>query len=150
MVDEALDAGGECGREEHGLALARDVGENVGDLFVETHRQHLVSLVEHEVADGAEVQGARAQVVEDAAGGAGDDLTAGAQCVDLRAHGSAAVDGYGAHAAGLAVWVWDQGATPGKQLYQTLVTLGVDGILASSPSDLLTVLKADHKEWSGA
>jgi glycerophosphoryl diester phosphodiesterase len=55
-----------------------------------------------------------------------------------------------AHAAGIAVWVWDQGGTPGKPLYQTLVRLGVDGILASQPSDLLAVLSADHKEWSGS
>jgi glycerophosphoryl diester phosphodiesterase len=55
-----------------------------------------------------------------------------------------------AHAAGLAVWVWDQGAPPGPALYRTLVGLGVDGILASSPSDLLAVLAADHKEWSGS
>ncbi|MGH3745313.1 MAG: glycerophosphodiester phosphodiesterase family protein [Mycobacteriales bacterium] len=54
-----------------------------------------------------------------------------------------------AHAAGLAVWVWDEGATPGKALYQTLVGLGVDGILASRPSDLLDVLHAGHDEWSG-
>lgn len=54
-----------------------------------------------------------------------------------------------AHAAGLAVWVWDQGAPPGRQLYQSLVELGVDGILASSPSDLLSVLSAEHKEWPG-
>lgn len=55
-----------------------------------------------------------------------------------------------AHAAGLAVWVWDQGATPGKALYQTLINLGVDGILASVPSDLLSVLHTDGNEWSGA
>jgi glycerophosphoryl diester phosphodiesterase len=55
-----------------------------------------------------------------------------------------------AHAAGLAVWVWDQGDTPGKALYQTLVGLNVDGILASKPSDLLAVLAADGKEWSGS
>jgi glycerophosphoryl diester phosphodiesterase len=54
-----------------------------------------------------------------------------------------------AHAARLAVWVWDQGAPPGRELYQTLVGLGVDGILASKPSDLLAVLHADHKEWAG-
>lgn len=54
-----------------------------------------------------------------------------------------------AHEAGLAVWVWDQGETPGKAFYQTLVGLGVDGILASRPSDLLDVLHADHAEWSG-
>jgi glycerophosphoryl diester phosphodiesterase len=54
-----------------------------------------------------------------------------------------------AHAAGLAVWVWDQGATPGKALYRSLIALGVDGILASKPSDLLAVLHADGKEWSG-
>ena len=55
-----------------------------------------------------------------------------------------------AHTAGLAVWVWDQGATPGTQLYQTLVGLGVDGILASKPSELLAVLTAAGKEWSGS
>jgi glycerophosphoryl diester phosphodiesterase len=54
-----------------------------------------------------------------------------------------------AHAARLAVWVWDQGAPPGRELYETLVKLGVDGILASRPSDLLAVLHADHKEWAG-
>jgi glycerophosphoryl diester phosphodiesterase len=54
-----------------------------------------------------------------------------------------------AHAAGLAVWVWDEGAPPGRALYQRLVGLGVDGILASAPSDLLTVLHADHNEWAG-
>ena len=54
-----------------------------------------------------------------------------------------------AHADGLAVWVWDGGASPGEPLYQTLVGLGVDGILASRPSDLLEVLHTDHEEWSG-
>ena len=55
-----------------------------------------------------------------------------------------------AHAAGLAVWVWDQGGIPGKPLYQVLERLGVDGILASEPADLLSVLTANRKEWSGS
>ena len=55
-----------------------------------------------------------------------------------------------AHAAGVAVWVWDQGATPGTALYRTLVGLDVDGVLASKPSDLLAVLSADGKQWSGS
>ncbi len=55
-----------------------------------------------------------------------------------------------AHAAGLALWVWDQGATPGTALYRTLVGLGVDGVLASKPSDLLALLQATGKQWSGS
>ena len=54
-----------------------------------------------------------------------------------------------AHAAGLAVWVWDEGAPPGPALYRTLVDLGVDGILASRPTDLLDVLRTEQAEWSG-
>ena len=54
-----------------------------------------------------------------------------------------------AHAGGLAVWVWDEGAPPGPALYRTLVELGVDGILAARPSDLLDVLRTEQAEWPG-
>jgi len=54
-----------------------------------------------------------------------------------------------AHAQGLAVWVWDQGGTPGADFYQQLVGAGVDGILASEPTTLLSVLQGDGVEWNG-
>jgi len=54
-----------------------------------------------------------------------------------------------AHEQGLAVWVWDQGGTPGTDLYRSLTAIGPDGILASRPSDLLSVLHDLHAEWSG-
>jgi glycerophosphoryl diester phosphodiesterase len=54
-----------------------------------------------------------------------------------------------AHAQGLAVWVWDEGGTPGAAFYQQLAGLGVDGILASQPTTLLSVLQGEGLEWNG-
>jgi glycerophosphoryl diester phosphodiesterase len=54
-----------------------------------------------------------------------------------------------AHAEGLAVWVWDEGGTPGAAFYQQLAGLGVDGILASQPLTLLSVLQGEGLEWNG-
>ena len=52
-----------------------------------------------------------------------------------------------AHAQGLAVWVWDEGGTPGTDLYKLLAAIGPDGILASRPSELLSVLHQTNSEW---
>ncbi len=54
-----------------------------------------------------------------------------------------------AHQQGVAVWVWDEGGTPGPALYARLATLGVDGILAGLPSDLLSVLHQLARRWDG-
>lgn len=54
-----------------------------------------------------------------------------------------------AHEAGLAVWVWDQGGTPGQAFYEELAKIGPDGILASKPADLLAVLKRMGLLWDG-
>lgn len=54
-----------------------------------------------------------------------------------------------AHEQGLAVWVWDQGGTPGQPFYAQLAKTGVDGILAARPTDLLTVLHDLGLEWDG-
>lgn len=54
-----------------------------------------------------------------------------------------------AHEAGLAVWVWDQGGTPGQPFYEELAKIGPDGILASRPSDLLAVLNRLGLLWDG-
>jgi glycerophosphoryl diester phosphodiesterase len=56
-----------------------------------------------------------------------------------------------AHAAGLAVWVWDQGCTsgPGTACYEELAKIGPDGILASRPTDLLAVLNRLGLLWDG-
>ncbi len=52
-----------------------------------------------------------------------------------------------AHEQGLAVWVWDEGGTPGRSLYEELARLRPDGILAARPSDLLAVLQRLRLEW---
>jgi glycerophosphoryl diester phosphodiesterase len=54
-----------------------------------------------------------------------------------------------AHQEGLAVWVWDEGGTPGAALYRELVALHPDGILGAKPGDLLHVLRATGTLWNG-
>ena len=82
------------GRGEQGhLLLLRGGLEDLVDLFGEAHAQHLVGLVQHDVLEVGEVQRALVDVVDDAAGGADDDLGAAAQAGQLRAVGGAAVHG---------------------------------------------------------
>lgn len=54
-----------------------------------------------------------------------------------------------AHRQGVAVWVWDEGGTPGAPLYTELAGLGVDGILAGLPSELMAVLHRLGLAWEG-
>ncbi|MEZ4241332.1 MAG: hypothetical protein R3F59_35280 [Myxococcota bacterium] len=81
------------GREQGDLAGGRRRREHALDLVEEAHAQHLVGLVEDEDLKRRQVERAPVEVVEDAAGGAHDDGGAGAQRVELRAVGRAAVDG---------------------------------------------------------
>ena len=64
------------------------------DVVDEAHVEHAVGLVEHEDLDAAQVDGALADVVEQAAGRGDDDLGAAAQGADLAVHAHAAEDGH--------------------------------------------------------
>src|SRR5208337_869748 len=61
-------------------------------VFDEAHVEHLVGLVEDEELDARDVEGAAAQVVEDASGRAYDHVHAGPEAPQLLAHRGAAVD----------------------------------------------------------
>ena len=66
----------------------------------EAHPQHLVGLVQDEVAHVVELERALVNEVDDAAGSADDDLGAALERADLGAVGGAAVDGHHLQSAG--------------------------------------------------
>ena len=92
LLGDAADAVGHRRGEQGDLLVVRGVLEDALDVLLEAHVQHLVGLVEHQVAQVGDVQRALLQVVDDAARGAHDDLGAAAQAGELDAVGLAAVD----------------------------------------------------------
>ena len=89
---EALNPFGHRRREEQRLPLGRRLLQDVLDVLLKAHREHLVALVEDRAADPVEPQRPAPQVIEHAPGRAADDLAAGVQLLDLPAHRRAAVD----------------------------------------------------------
>ena len=81
------------------LPALRAAAENFFDVGAEADVEHAVGFVEHDELELVELQRAAAEVVEDAAGRADDDVGALLQPVDLRAERLAAVDGRGANLA---------------------------------------------------
>ena len=90
---QAADLVRERGREQQVLAPGRQQRDDLADVADEAHVEHPVGLVEDEDLDRREVDGALADVVEQAAGRRDDDLGAGAERADLRIEADAAVDG---------------------------------------------------------
>lgn len=76
LLRDLEDLAGHGGRDEHDLALGREHAEDVVDLLAEPAREHLVRLVEDKALDVAGEELALANHVEDAAGGARDDVHA--------------------------------------------------------------------------
>jgi hypothetical protein len=83
----------ERGREHQVLALRRQQLDDPADVADEAHVQHAVGLVQDEDLHVAEIDGALAGVVEQAAGRRDDDLRAGLEGADLGVEPDAAVDG---------------------------------------------------------
>ncbi len=89
---EPLDPFGDRRREQQRLPLGRGLLQDLLDVLLETHGEHLVALVEDGAADAVEAQRSAPQVIEHAARRPADDLAAGVQLLDLPAHRRAAVD----------------------------------------------------------
>ena len=92
LSDLADRVGHGCGEERNLLAVG-GAFEDLFHVFGEAHAQHFVCLVQYQVLQVGQVQGALLQVVNHAAGGADDDLRTAAQTGQLRAVGGATVDG---------------------------------------------------------
>ena len=99
LLRHAADRGGHRRREQRDLLGVGGVGEDRLDVLGEAHLQHLVGLVEHEVLELGQVEGALVEVVHDAAGRADDDVHAAAQRRQLHAVALSAVDRQHVHAA---------------------------------------------------
>mmetsp|Transcript_8526 Transcript_8526/g.38746 ORF Transcript_8526/g.38746 Transcript_8526/m.38746 type:complete len:378 (+) Transcript_8526:372-1505(+) len=83
-------------REEESLPLLRDLLHDALDVLLEPDGEHLVSLVEDAVLDVAKVEGAALDEVDEAAGGADDDVHPAAERALLAGDGDASVDAEGA------------------------------------------------------
>ena len=99
LLRHPADRGGHGRGEERDLLGVGGVREDGLDILGEAHLEHLVGLVEHEVLQLGEVEGALVEVVHDPAGRADDDVDAAAERRQLDAVALAAVDGQHVHAA---------------------------------------------------
>ena len=97
-VGQAGDLGRHGGREQAGLTLRRQRGDDAADVLDEAQVEHPVGLIQHELADGAELQFAGLHQVADAAGRADDDVGAAAHRLDLLEAAGTADDHHGAQA----------------------------------------------------
>ena len=80
LLRDPSDRRGHGGREEPDLFVIRGVGEDCLDILGETHLEHLVGLVEHQVLELGQVEGALFEVVHDAARRADHDVYPAPQC----------------------------------------------------------------------
>lgn len=97
--DEAGNALAHGGGEKQRLSLRWQGAEQLGHFIFETHVEHAVRLVEDGHFDVRGIEAATAEVIEQAAWGSDDDLSAIAEGAELAVHGSAAIDWGGVEAA---------------------------------------------------
>ncbi len=104
-LGDAPDPRREGGGEQRGLVPLRELAEDGLDVVGETHVEHLVGLVEDDVADLRQRQAAAAQVVQGPPRGGHDHVHPAVEGLELVVDGLAAVDREHGDAEGLAVAV---------------------------------------------
>ncbi len=85
------------GREEGDLLVLGRIRQDALDVLGEAHLQHLVGLVEHQVVQLGQIQGAAFEVVDDAARGSDHDVGTALEPGQLHAVGLSAVDRQDVH-----------------------------------------------------
>ncbi len=78
------------GGKHQRLPVRRKLCHDFADVVDESHVEHTVGFVEHETLDAAEAQRIAFDEIEKPAGRGDEDIQAGKQCADLRAHRHAA------------------------------------------------------------
>ena len=131
FAGDAADRRRHGGGEERDLFVLRGVGEDTFDILGETHLQHLVGLVKHQVVQVGQVQRAALEVVDDPARSAHHDLGPTPQARQLHGVGLAAVDrqyrDLGQMGAVAAECFRDlQSKLPGRRQHQRLGVLAGD------------------------
>ena len=86
-----IEPGHRCG-EQGDLLVAGGVAEDALDVLLEPHLEHLVGLVENEVLEIGQIQGALFEMVDDTTRGTDDDVCAAAQARQLDSVALATVD----------------------------------------------------------
>jgi hypothetical protein len=81
------------GREQHGLALGWEHGNNSFNIREETHVEHFVSFIHDEYADTAQVKISAVGEIKDSPRGSHNDINAGLECINLRFNCATAVYG---------------------------------------------------------
>ena len=98
FAGDSADLRGHGRREQGDLFVVGGVFEDRFDILGEAHFEHLVGLIQHQVFELGEVEGAFVEVVHDAAGRADDDVHPAAEGAELGAVALATVDRQHVHA----------------------------------------------------
>ena len=93
-LGQPLELPGDCGGEQERLPAFRDLLEDRRDLFFEPHGEHFVGLVEDQITNIAQHQGASSDVIQNSSGSADDCLDPCLQLLELLVDRRAAVDRY--------------------------------------------------------
>ena len=135
LARHGLDGRGHRRREQGGAPLGGKGLRNRPNVLGEAPAQHLVGLVQNEVAHVVEQEGALVNEVDDASGGADDDLGAALERADLGTVGGTAVDGHHVQPAGTGGHVGDglgalegELASGGQDKGLDHAVTGVDGV----------------------
>ena len=99
---EGFDGGRDGGGEEEGLPLFGTLEEDAADIGKETHVEHAVGLIEHDIAGEVEAEGALAEVIQESARGGDHDIDAIGEGFALGTVTDAAVDEAGTESGELA------------------------------------------------
>ena len=140
LARHGLDSRRHRGREQGGAPLGGKRLRNRLNVLGEAHAQHLVGLVQDEVAHVVELERALVNEVDDASGGADDDLGTALERADLGTVGGTAVDGHHVQPAGAGGHVGDglgalKGELAGGGQNEGLdyTVTGVDGVEEREP-----------------
>ena len=96
---ELLNLGRHGGREEHRLALGRELSHDLHDIVDEAHVEHTVSLVEHKEGDTAEVDVAKGDMADETSGRGNNDVGTALESAQLLRKTDAVVAAIDRHAA---------------------------------------------------
>lgn len=79
--------------EHERLTIWPNLTNNLADLRLETHVEHTIGLVQHEVRDAAEVGFLCLEHINETTGGSDDNLNTSLEIANLRTFGGTTVDG---------------------------------------------------------
>lgn len=92
VMGQSLDLLGPGGGPHEGLSVGSNLVDNLSNLRLETHIEHSVGLIEHQVGHSSKVGLARLEHIEQTTGSGNDNLDTSREVSDLLASGDTTVD----------------------------------------------------------